>query len=411
MALILIMSCNNNQLREPDNRVIIDWNNTAYTIAFKHDQFYSFTGVRALTLVHIAIHDALNAIKPEYESYSFKSHVPEADATAASSQAAYEVLIEIYPQRKDTLDLELKRWLNTIENEKAKQLGIDLGKRSASAIITLRKNDGYNAKGDYQPEDKPGSYQYTPGFDWVWMPDLALNKPFALRSAAQFRSSPPPALTSEEYAEAYTEVKNYGCAKSEKRNQDQTDYAHWWAEFGEHGWNRIGRITAAHRHLPLRETARMFALLNMNLYDLYLASFESKYYYNTWRPYTAIRSGDKDNNQTTLADTAWVPEMVTPPWPEYPSTHSGVGAGGAEIVSHVYGTSNLTFTMESVTALPGSKFRTYHNLDSVAHECAESRIMNGFHFRFATEAGKKQGREVSKYIIQNYLRPRKSADL
>jgi hypothetical protein len=143
----------------------------------------------------------------------------------------------------------------------------------------------------------------------------------------------------------------------------------------------------------------------MYLYDLYLASFESKYYYNTWRPYTAIHNGDADNNSETVADPDWMPEMVTPPWPEYPSAHAAVAAGEAEIVSHVFGTSEIAFTMESVSALPTAKVRTYHNLDSAANDCAESRIMNGFHFRFATEAGKKQGRQIAKHIIQNYLRP------
>ena len=97
--------------------------------------------------------------------------------------------------------------------------------------------------------------------------------------------------------------------------------------------------------------------------------------------------------------------MVTPPWPEYPSAHSAVAAGGAEIVSSVFGTPNISFSMASVTALPQAKTRTYENLDVAAEDCATSRIMNGYHFRFATEAGKKQGREVAKYIYTHHLRP------
>jgi hypothetical protein len=101
--------------------------------------------------------------------------------------------------------------------------------------------------------------------------------------------------------------------------------------------------------------------------------------------------------------------MVTPPWPEYPSAHAGVAAGGAEIVSHVYGTVNVPFSMESVAALPDAKVRTYKNLNSAADDCATSRIMNGYHFRFATDAGKKQGREVAKYIYAHHLLPIKVA--
>ncbi len=100
--------------RTVDNEVVIAWNNISYNIAHKHDQFYSFTGVRALTMVHIAVHDALNAIEPEYEFYSYNERAPKADATVASSQAAFQVLIEVYPQRRDTLEIELNRWLSTI---------------------------------------------------------------------------------------------------------------------------------------------------------------------------------------------------------------------------------------------------------------------------------------------------------
>jgi hypothetical protein len=57
-----------------------------------------------------------------------------------------------------------------------------------------------------------------------------------------------------------------------------------------------------------------------------MASFESKYTYDTWRPYTAIHHGNKDDNPATMVDTTWQPEMATPPWPDYPSTHAGVGA-------------------------------------------------------------------------------------
>ncbi len=405
LSLSLMLSCDEAPLQKVDNEVVIAWNNIAYNIAYKHDQFYSFTGVRALSMVHIAMHDALNAIEPEYEFYSYNEMEPKADATVASSQAAFQVLIEIYPQRRDTLEIELNRWLSTISDSDAKTLGIKLGNKSAASIMATRTNDGHDKNGNYVPVVKPGAYQYTPGFNWVWIPDLVANKPFTLTSPAQLRTLPPPALTSKEYADAYNEVLVFGRADSQVRTQDQTNYAHWWAEFGEHGWNRIGRITAEQRALPLKQAARMFAMINMYLYDLYLASFESKYYYNTWRPYTAIHSGDKDDNPETIADTDWAPEMVTPPWPEYPSAHAAVAAGEAEIVSHVFGTSEISFTMESVSALPGAKFRTYHNVDSAANDCANSRIMNGFHFRFATEAGKKQGREIAKFVIQNYLRP------
>jgi hypothetical protein len=390
---------------KPGNEVVIAWNELAYTIANEHDQFLSFIGIRALTMVHLAMHDALNAIQPVYEQYVFKERAPAVNPLAASSQAAYKVLITIYPQKESVLEKEIRKWLATIPDGAEKAAGIQLGNKSAAAILELRKDDGHLSKGNYKPTGKPGSYQYTPGFDWVWIPDLNKIKPFGVTSPNQFRAAPPPALTSAAYTESFNEVKAFGVKSSSARSTDETNYAHWWAEFAEHGWNRIGRITAKQRSLSLWETARMFALINMDIFDIYITSFDSKYHYDTWRPITAIHAAERDNNPATRADTSWQPEMVTPPWPEYPSAHSAVAAGGAEIVSNVFGTANVNFSMESVTALPGAKVRAYDNLDSAAEDCATSRIMNGFHFRFATDAGKKQGREVAKYIYAHQLRP------
>ena len=394
---------------QPDNEVVIAWNELAYTIANEHDQFLSFIGVRALTMTHIAMHDALNAIRPMYEQYAFKEGATGADPRVASSQAAYKVLITIYPKKEDVLTKEIQKWLAMIPDGKAKEAAVQLGNKSAAAILGLRRDDGHLANGEYKPGNKPGDYQYTKGFDWVWIPDLEKIKPFGVTSADQFRAAAPPALTSSEYAASFNEVKAFGAANSTVRSKDETNYAHWWAEFAEHGWNRIGRITATQKQLPLWETARMFALINMDIFDVYIVSFDSKYHYDTWRPVTAIHAAESDNNPATQADPNWQPEMVTPPWPEYPSAHAAVAAGGAEIVSHVYGTANVPFSMESVAALPDAKARTYKNLNSAVDDCATSRIMNGYHFRFATDAGKKQGREVAKYIYTHHLLPIKVA--
>ena len=410
LTSILFLSCiRKDQGKEknlPTNRVVIDWNEMTYTIANQHDHFYSFIGIRALTMTHIAIHDALNAIDRKYRPYAFSGNEPNADPTAACSQAAYEILMMVYPNREDTIKSVLNAWMDSVPEGNAKTRGIALGKKSAQAILQLRENDGHQANGDYTPMTKPGDYQYTPEFEgYVWKPDFSQVLPFTLDSLTQFRSPLPPELNSDAYTASYNEVKLYGTNNSDVRDADQTNFAHWWAEFAEHGWNRIGRITAAERNLSLWETARMFALINMDIYDIYLVSFDSKYFYDTWRPYTAIRQGEQDGNPNTKGDPDWQPEMLTPPWPEYPSAHAAVGAGGAEIVKSVFGTPKVSFTMKSTMALPESQMRSYRDLDSAAQDCADSRIMNGFHFRFATEEGMQQGRKVARHVVENFLQP------
>jgi hypothetical protein len=379
-----------------DNAVAVAWNEIAYQTANAHDQFLSFVGARTLAMTHIAMHDALNAIVPKYEPYAFKATAAAANATAAATQAAYAVLIAVYPKQQATLDAARAQWLAKVPNGSQKDRGIATGAQAAAAILGLRQGDGHDAMGDYRPGGKPGDYQFTPGFNFSLAPDFRLAKPFALRSSDQFRASAPPALNSAEY-----EVKRFGVTKSTVRTADQTSYAHWWAEFAEHSWNRIGRLTAVERQLDLWRTARMFALVNMDIFDVYLAIWDSKYHYNTWRPITAIRSAAQDGNSQTQPDPAWEPEMVTLPFPDYPSGHSAVCS---EVITHVYGTSRVTFRMQSLTALPGSETRAFDDLRRAANECADSRVMNGYHFRFATEEGKALGRRVAEHLVATQLR-------
>lgn len=387
------------------NEVVLQANRLVYTIANEHDQFYSFIGVRALAMTHLAIHNALNSIEPVYVCYAFEARETEADPIAASAQATLDILRFVYPDRADTIYQETQKWLRRVPNGPAKELGIALGKQAATSILQLREGDGHEKQGVYTPMTKPGDYQHTPEFDWVWKPDFSYARPFVLDSLTQFRSPPPPHLNSKEYAESYNEVKKLGVKGSQFRSADQTHIGHWWAEFGEHSWNRIGRLTATEQKLSLWESARMFALINMNLYDLYLVSFDSKYHYDTWRPYTAIRAGDTDNNPLTQAVPGWEPDMLTPPWPEYPSAHAAVGAAGAEIVSHIFGTDEVSFQMNSVTAPKDAPQRSYHTLSMAANDCADSRIFNGFHFRFATEEGKRQGQLVAQHVLTHALYP------
>ncbi|MEM1134979.1 MAG: phosphoesterase PA-phosphatase [Bacteroidota bacterium] len=391
---------------ELEGGFVLDWDNLTYAIAYEHDKFYSLIGIRALTMVHLAMHDALNAIEPQYEQYAYLQKHDDADPLVAASQAAYEVLIKIYPSRKDTIILQLNKCLKQVAESSAKKSGIEIGINVAKAIIHLRQGDGHEKQDGYTPMTKPGDYQYTPGWNnWVLKPDFSYATPFALDTVTQFRSPDPPNLTSEIYTKSYEEVKAYGMKSSTVRSLDQTHYAHWWAEFAEHSWNRIGRIAAKKHHLSAWEAARMFALINVDIYDIYLASLESKYFYDTWRPYTAIREADSDNNPQTIPIKSWEPEMLTPPWPEYPSAHAAVGAGGAEILRHVFGTSAISFTMESTSALPQAKTRTYNSLIKAADDCADSRIMNGYHFRFATEEGKRQGLQIAKFVHGKILKP------
>src|SRR5262249_54339779 len=155
-------------------------------------------------------------------------------------------------------------------------------------------------------------YRYTAPFDFAAAPHWRHVKPFTLVSASQFRTSPPPALASENYRRAFDEVKKVGGKASTQRGADETQYAAFWYEFSDIGWNRVARAASANMKQDLWERARTFALLNMAMADAYIAGWDSKYHYNFWRPVTAIRLAANDGNPNTRPDASFDPLLITP---------------------------------------------------------------------------------------------------
>lgn len=140
------------------------------------------------------------------------------------------------------------------------------------------------------------------------------------------------------------------------------------------------------------------------LADSWIAGWDSKQYYDFWRPITAIRAGDTDGNPATEADPTWEPLMVTPPIQDYPSTHSVLGDSAAEILGSILG-DETAFTTTSTTATnPETEVRSFNSFTQAADENGDSRVMVGIHFRSAVNAGQRMGREIGRYVYQNLLR-------
>ncbi|HWM88293.1 MAG TPA: vanadium-dependent haloperoxidase [Kofleriaceae bacterium] len=393
-----------------DNDVVVAWNQIGFDAAIRFDGFNGFENLRAMSMMHLAAHDALNTIVPVYKTYAFSgatagSH-DDAHPTAAVAQASHDVLIDTYPDQQAILDGELEAWLASVPDGSRKTAGIALGQDAAAAIIANREGDGMDVVGEYTPGNQPGDYQFVPPFDFVFQPAFGESKPFGLKSGKQFRPGPPPALGSAAYAKDYNEVKAVGVINSTERTQDQTFYAQWWYENSEIGWNRVSNIVARERDLSLFRSARMFALVNMAMTDGYVAGWNAKQFYDFWRPYTAIRAGDTDGNAATDPDPSWESFLVNPPVQDYPSTHSVLGAAASSVLAAVFGTDNVPFTMQSTTADPANPIRSYQSLRAAADENADSRVRAGIHFRFATKAGLAQGRKIGPELVSRHLRPR-----
>jgi hypothetical protein len=392
--------------RAISNAAILEWNAIVHEAMKAHDGHkHALAAARALALTHVAQHDAVNAIAPAYESYAFSGRDAAADPNAAAAAAAHTVLRATFPEQAAMLDQRLARSTRGLA-EPGRSRGLELGKRAAQALLEQRRNDGSDtpAVGDYRPRGGPGAYQFVPPFDLAFAPGWRSLTPFALKTPAQFRPGPPPALTSPEYTRAFEEVKTSGGADSSARTAEQSAYAKYWWEFSEIGWNRIAGVAANEHKLDLAATARLFALVNMALSDAYVAGWDAKFHYDFWRPYTAIRAAEIDGNPATSAEPQWSSAEVTPPVQDYPSTHSALGDAAAEVLASVLGDAT-SFTVSSSTAPPDMPTRTFRSFSQAADENADSRVRAGLHFRFSCTEGQQLGRRIGRFTMDTRLRP------
>jgi hypothetical protein len=404
---------------EIDPNCIIEWNQLVLSIAVKEDKLLTLKGVRSLSMMHIAMHDVLNNIDRRFKNYIFKEKGPNAHKLAAVIESAYQVALNQYPKYEIKIIKIRQRWLDKIKVTETKIEGIAFGKKSASKILEFRSNDLWNSDAEYTWHPMaPGVYaefnehsQTPQGF--VFGAGWAKAVPFVLTTQDQFQAPPPPEINSETYTKAFNEVKIVGSNQSIVRTSDQTHLAMWWKDFVENSHNRLARDLASKENLNIWETARLFALLNMSIYDAYIDVFYNKFHYNHWRPYTAIRWAAFDGNPQTQPDTSWNNlHKHTYAFPSYPSAHGCASTAAMTILENVFG-ENYAFEMripEVDKAGPMSeKFkmnpqtRSFENFMQAAMECSLSRVYLGIHFRYDSVEGYNLGRKIGKYALENFL--------
>jgi hypothetical protein len=213
----------------------------------------------------------------------------------------------------------------------------------------------------------------------------------------------PPALDSQEYTDAFYEVKELGAANSASRTAEETQIARFWADSSVPHWNRIAATVSEGQGLTLPQTDRLFALMNLTTADAYIASFETKYVFDFWRPVTAIRAADIDGNPDTVADPNWTPLVVTPPMPAYTSGHATFGAAAAVALAGFFGTDAIAFT--STSDFLSGVTRSYASFSEAADENARSRLLAGIHWSFDNDDGQSAGRALGDYVVSNFLVP------
>ena len=406
---------------------------------------------RAMAIVHIAMFDAVNAIVPRYRSYSrIPWAFPGTSIDAAVAQAAHNSLTALFPSQKPRFDQALRDSLSGIRAGWQKQRGIEVGERAAAAILARRTNDGsahaeLRVGVDFINQSGAGFWRQDP----ISLVPLALGarwdevKPFVIRNASQFRIPPPPPLNSPEYAAAFNEVKALGgdgITTATTRTAEQTEIGIYWAYDGTPSlcapprlYNQIALHIAGQMRTSDVDLARLLALVNTAMADAGVASWESKYFYEYWRPVTGIReadagtgaSGAGDGNPATLGDAAFKPlggqasnlmgPNFTPPFPAYPSGHATFGGALFQTLRLFYRRDNIAFTFVSdeyngVTRDNAGVVRALHprsftSLSQAEEENGQSRIYLGIHWAFDKTTGIDQGRKIANFVYRNAFQP------
>lgn len=130
--------------------------------------------------------------------------------------------------------------------------------------------------------------------------------------------------------------------------------------------------------MPLAKAAELFATLNLTMAEACIAIWNTKHHYNYWRPVTAIRRADEDNNAATIADKAWEPLRVTPLHPECVSGHSGVSGAAATILTSCFGSEGIHFSV-SGDDVPDVK-RKLTSFQTCAEAVSRNRVFGAFTF-------------------------------
>ncbi|MBX7104151.1 MAG: FG-GAP-like repeat-containing protein [Gemmataceae bacterium] len=395
---------------------------------------------RALAIVQTAVYDAVNSIDGHFQPYKFSVAAPAgASIPAAVAAAAHDTLVALYPAFQSRFDAALAADLAALPAAAA-NAGATVGHTVAAQVLASRASDGSTNNTPYTFINQPGFWSVDPlhPTQQPLTPNWGGVTPFTMTSGTQFRSPAPPALNSPEYTAAYNEVLAYGgdgIGTPTIRNAEQTEIGIYWGYDGQPGlcspprlYNQIASQIAQERGLTDVQGARYFALINMAMADAGIAGWETKYFYNLWRPVTAIRDAANDGNPNTVGNATWSPlgapanngngTNFTPPFPAYVSGHATFGAALFRTIANYFGTDHVPFTFIS-DEFNGLTFdmngvvrpvraRHFETLSQAAEENGQSRIYLGIHWSFDKTAGITQGTAIADNAFAHFLRAKPS---
>ena len=361
---------------------------------------------RLYAMVNVAMYDAVNGIDAARHRFG-REHalVPTVGApragsrNAAAAAAAHAVLVALVPSQQAALDAALAADLAAAQDGDL-VAGEIWGRYVGEQVVTLRATDGTEMALTIPAGTAVGEHRAA--FD----ARFRNMTPFGVRNIDRYRSGPPPALTSEAYAQAFNDVKTLG---QQDADAERNAIAQFWLVEGgttrEPGtWIQalVAIVEQMRTDRSLSDTARIFARVGMAIADGVAASWDTKATFFTWRPFFAIREADLDGNPDTEADPAWTPRNISigasPEWTSGLSTFSGAASA---VIEAFYFPHRVSFCFATD---PAPAPRCYNSPLAAAIEAGRSRIYQGIHFQFSNEEGRRVGRRIGLEVALTRLR-------
>ena len=362
---------------------------------------------------HAAIYDTVDSFTRTHKPWLNMEPAPAgADMDAAIAGAAHAVLVALWGQASNphNFDAALEKALAAIPDGKARTDGLAWGRKIAGLVLAKRAQAGLDKPlpGPFS-SNEPGKWRETPsGFRPSVLPHIGKVTPFVLKSPDQFRAPAPPAVNSRQHAEEIAYVAKVGARDGAERAELETLSTPFWADDlgtatpGGH-WNVIAQDLARRNKLPTEECARLFALLNFACADAGIACWDTKFFYNTWRPETALREITKEINPYATPVPDFIPNMGSPAHPDYTSGHSTFSGAASRLLERYFRTDDIEFTTTS-DGLPGA-VRSYKKLSDARKEIGMSRVWGGIHTMAANLEGQKAGIAVADWVYEQALQP------
>ena len=411
---------------QPNNMVLV-WNENAVTVLSQPatntppglGQGPPLSALH-LAMVQGAVYDAVTAITGGYKPYLSGLSAPStASKAAAVAQAAHDVLYGLTPAAntavRTRIDDMLTASLGLIGPGQARTDGIQIGAAAAAAMLAARANDGRTDVEPFATSTETGKWRPVGPTNANVLGQFASVKPLALRSPNQFPTEGMPALTSEQYAREFNEVKALGEQVGSSRTAAQTLMAGFYSANPVVFYNTGLRAIATGRGLSTRDQARLFAQTSFAGADALISCWANKKLWYAWRPQTAIHEAANDGNPLTSPDPEWLSLFATPGYPDEPSGYNCYTGGFWQSARFFFGSDRLSFSLTSpgvpANAAVGNPIgvagstRSYDRFTDVVRETIEGRILNGFHFRTADVHGAWIGKKTAQWVDQHYFAP------